>query len=193
VRMHRALVLAVAMALTAAVPAIQARAQGSSDSKTPPPPKAGEPGGPMDPERPIMFMIEHRKEMELADSQVTQLGILQNKLDAADRPAHLGLDTLPAAPIGPIDYAHLTPGARDTLIARRRAVSQANATMHDNALAARNQALALLTPDQQKKLQSVNQSIVNKQLDAERKPASGGASPGAGRPGGAPGAGGRPY
>jgi Spy/CpxP family protein refolding chaperone len=194
VRMHRALVLAVAMALTAAVPAAQARAQGGgSDSKTPPPAKAGEPGGPMDQERPIPFMIEHHKDLDLADSQVTQLGIIQNKLDAADRPAHLAMDTLPAAPSGPIDYAHLTPGARDSIIARRRAVSQANAALHDNALGARNQALALLTPDQQKKLQSINQSIVNKLIDAERKPASGGNSPGVGRPGGAPGAGGRPY
>jgi Spy/CpxP family protein refolding chaperone len=192
VRIYR-LVLAVAMALTAAVPATQARAQGG-DSKDAPPPKAGQPGGPMDQERPIEFMIEHHKEIELADSQVTQLGIIQNKLDAADRPAHLAMDTLPPAPTGPIDYAHLTPGARDSLIARRRAVSQANATLHDNALGARNQALALLTPDQQKKLQSVNQSIINKQLDAERKPSSGQSSnPGAGRPGGAPGAGGRPY
>lgn len=197
-RTYRALVLATAMLLTGVVPLARATAQGggggggSSDSKTPPA-KPGEPGGPMDQERPIGFMIEHRKEINLADSQVTKLGNIQSRLDAADRPAHLAMDTLPSAPSGPIDYAHLTPGARDSLIARRRAVSQANGMLHDNALAARTEAFASLTPDQQKRVQSINASIVNKQLDADRKPVTnpGGGTRGAG--GGQPGAGGRPY
>jgi hypothetical protein len=128
----------------------------------------------------------------LADSQVTRLNLIQNRLDAADRPAHLALDTLPNAPTGPIDWAHLTSGGRDSLIARRRAVSLANGTMHDNARTARTEALAVLTPDQQNRLQSVNQQMVNKQIDAGRPKSAPGGGTGRGG-GGAPGGGSRPY
>jgi hypothetical protein len=162
---------------------------GRQDSKDSTVKKPGEPGGPMDPERPIPFMIEHRKEIVLADSQVSKLGIIANRLDAADRPVHLALDTLPAAPTGPIDWAHITPAGRDSVIARRRITSQVNATMHDNALAARNDAFAVLTPDQLSKLRSVNQQIENKQEQSSRPSP---APSGAGR-GGQSGAGGRPY
>jgi hypothetical protein len=143
----------------------------------------------MDAERPIPFMVEHRKDLELADSQVTKLNLIQNRLDAADRPAHLALDTLPNAPTGPIDWAHITPAGRDSLIARRRAMSSANGAMHDNARAARTDALAVLTPDQRTRLQSVNQQMVNKQLDAARPKSA----PGGNSRGGAPGGGSRPY
>jgi hypothetical protein len=154
----------------------------------------GEPGGPMDPERPIPFMIEHRKDLLLADSQVAKLGIIENRLDAANRPVQQSLDTLPPdQPAGSIDWAHLTPTGRDSIIARRRAVSKANAALHDNALAARTEAFAVITPEQLAKLRSVNQSVLNKQYDAAH-PASSPAS-NATRGGGAPGGqgGGRPY
>ena len=144
----------------------------------------------MDPERPIQFMIEHRKEIPLADSQVARLGLIQSRLDAADRPAHLALDTLADAPLGPINWAHITPAGRDSVIARRRAVSQASATMHDNALAARNDAYATLTPDQLAKVRSVNQSIVNKQGESSH-PSS--APTGGLGHAGQSGAGNRPY
>jgi hypothetical protein len=145
----------------------------------------------MDPERPIAFMVEHRKDLDLADSQVTKLNLIQNRLDAADRPAHLALDTLPDAPTKAIDWAHITPGGRDSLIARRRAVSQANGAMHDNARTARTDALAVLTPEQQTRLTSVNQQMVNKQFDASRPKSS--SSGRGGPPGGQSSGGGRPY
>lgn len=195
-RIVQALVVTAAIAMAGAVAAGRASAQGrgggggnSSDKTDTAVKKMGEPGGPMDPERPIPFMIEHRKDIVLADSQVAKLGIIQSQLDAADRPIHRGLDTLPPEiPTSQIDWAHITPGGRDSLIARRRAMSQANAALHDNALKARNEALAVLTPAQQSKLTSVNQSVENKQYDAAH-PAPKSSNSGNGAPGGA----GRPY
>ncbi|HWZ58459.1 MAG TPA: hypothetical protein VNW46_05725 [Gemmatimonadaceae bacterium] len=194
-RIVHALVMTAAVCMAGVVASGRASAQGrggrggGQDTKDTTVKKPGEPGGPMDPERPIPFMIEHRREIALVDSQVSKLGIIANRLDAADRPVHLALDTLPAAPTGPIDWAHITPAGRDSVIARRRITSQVNATMHDNALAARNDAFAVLTPDQLAKLRSVNQQIVNRQ-DQSSRPSP--APSGAGR-GGQPGAGGRPY
>jgi hypothetical protein len=199
VRIVHALVMTAAICMAGAVASTRASAQGrgnrdggGSDTKADTSIKLpGEPGGPMDPERPIGFMIEHRKEIPLADSQVTKLGLIENHLQANDRPAHLALDTLADAPVK-IDWAHITAAGRDSVIARRRAVSQANATMHDNALAARNEAFAVLTQDQLVKVRSLNQSIVNKQTEPSHP--SSAPSGGLGR-GGQPGAGasGRPY
>jgi len=151
----------------------------------------GEPGGPMDPERPIPFLIDHRSDLTLADSQITRLNLIQNRLDAADRSAQLAIDTLPAPSTKPIDWAHITPTQRDSLIAYRRAMSAAKASLHDNALAARTEALAVLSADQQSRMRSVNQSIINKQIDASRpsSPSGGGSRLGTGQQG----AGGRPY
>jgi Spy/CpxP family protein refolding chaperone len=199
VRIVHALVVTAAIAMAGAVAAGRASAQGrggggggSSDKADTAIKKPGEPGGPMDPERPIGFMIEHRKDLFLADSQVAKLGIIQSQLDAADRPIHQSLDTLPPeTPASQIDWAHITPGGRDSIIARRRTMSQASAALHDNALKARNAALAVLTPTQQAKLQSVNQSVENKQLDAQHPASSNNSSGRSGAPGGA--GGGRPY
>ena len=136
-RIVHALVMTAAICMAGVVTSGRASAQGrgsrgggGSDTKADTTVKLpGEPGGPWDPERPIAFMIEHRKEIPLADSQVSKLGLIANRLEAADRPAHLALDTLAAVPVGPIDWAHITPAGRDSVIARRRAVSQANATI----------------------------------------------------------------
>lgn len=197
-RIVHALVVTAAVCLAGALTSAQASAQGrgkggggGDDKADTAVKKPGEPGGPMDPERPIPFMIEHRKDIALADSQVSKLGIIESRLDAADRPVHLALDTLPpAAPAGSIDWAHITPAGRDSIIARRRAMSQADAAMHDNALTARNEAFAVLTQEQLSKLRSVNQSVVNKQLDAAHPSSSPASNVGRG---GAPGGGGRPY
>jgi hypothetical protein len=197
VRIVQALVVTAAIAMAGAVAAGPASAQGrggggggSNDKADTAVKKMGEPGGPMDPERPIPFMIEHRRDIFLADSQVAKLGMIQSQLDAADRPIHKGLDTLPPEiPTSQIDWAHITPGGRDSIIARRRANSQANAALHDNALKARSAALAALTPAQQAKLTAVNQSVENKQYDAAHPAPKNGNGQGA--PGG-PGAG-RPY
>jgi hypothetical protein len=198
VRIAHALVMTAAICMAGVVTTGRASAQGrnrnssnsgdesKADTSVK---KPGEPGGPMDPERPIPFLIEHRKEIPLADSQVSKLGIIQSRLDAADRPAHLALDTLPDASTK-IDWAHITPAGRDSIIARRRAVSQANAMLHDNALSARNDAFAALTPDQVAKMRGISQSIVNKQLTPSH-PSSTPAPGGMG--GGQPGGGGRPY
>jgi hypothetical protein len=162
----------------------------SGDAKDTTVKKPGEPGGPMDPERPIPFLIDHRSDLTLADSQITRLNLIQNRLDAADRAAQLAIDTLPPPSTKPIDWAHITPTQRDSLIAYRRAMSAANASLHDNALAARTEALAVLSADQQSRMRSVNQSIINKQIDASRpsSPSGGGSRLGAGQQG----TGGRP-
>jgi hypothetical protein len=67
--------------------------------------------------------------------------------------ARMELDTLgPNPSMKSIDFAHLTASGRDSLLEHRKAVAAANGELHDAARNARDQAMALLDPDQQQHL-----------------------------------------
>jgi hypothetical protein len=102
------------------------------------------------PDDPTSFLLAARTDLKLSDSEVTALYTVRMMLQSHQQAAHNALDTLgPNAPISSIDWAHITPAGRDSLIAHREAVASANGQLRDAAIAAQKQALAILTPEQQ--------------------------------------------
>ncbi len=149
---------------------------------------------PMDPENPIAFMLLHRSELKLVDSQTTQLGNIGTQLTMRNRPLRDSLNDLrpPGDKAVPIPV-NLTPAQRDSVFATRRAAARVFGEIHDNARAARDQALAVLSPDQQNKLRTLEQNLEEQARMSKMRP-SGQRSPPGSMGGGQPGGyGGRPY
>jgi Spy/CpxP family protein refolding chaperone len=144
---------------------------------------------PMDPENPTAFLILHKSELRLADSQVTQLSNIGAQLTLTTRPLKDSLDDLkPSGRAQPASYSAMTPEQRDSVLATRRAYARVLGELHDASRTAREQSIALLTPDQQKKLASLNENLAMESRFS--KPAI---NQRAGPPGTASGAGTRPY
>ena len=146
---------------------------------------------PMDPENPTAFIILHRSELRLADSQVTQLQTIGVQLTRQMRPLKDSLDDLRPASGRPQTppTTPMTPEKRDSVLATRRATARLLGEMHDAGRSAREQSVAVLNPDQQKKLQSIQDELA---LEARvsRRPLI---NERGGPPGSASGAGTRPY
>lgn len=146
---------------------------------------------PMDPENPTAFIILHRSELRLADSQVTQLQNIGALLTMKMRKVKDSLDDLRPAGGRPqaLPTTPLTPEQRDSLLANRRETARLLGEVHDAGRSAREQAVAVLNPDQQKKLQSISDQLA---LEARlsRRPLI---NERGGPPGSASGAGTRPY
>jgi hypothetical protein len=107
----------------------------------------------MDPDNPIALILAARKDLKLTDSQATAMYKIHDGMVHQQTPGRVALDTLgPNPSLKSIDLAHLTTEGRDSLIAHRKAVAAANGVIHDAARMAHEQALAVLTPDQQKQL-----------------------------------------
>ncbi len=107
----------------------------------------------LDPNNPIAVILAAQKDLKLSDSEMTALYKIHDTMVHQQAPARVALDTLgPNPSMKSIDIAHLTAGGRDSLISHRKAVAAANGEIHDAARVAQEQALALLTPDQQKQL-----------------------------------------
>jgi hypothetical protein len=146
---------------------------------------------PMDPENPTAFIVLHRSELRLADSQVTQLqniGVVRTMrvrplMDSLDdlRPANARPATLPTTP--------MTPQQRDSLLATRRTTARLLGEIHDAGRTAREQCLAVLNTDQQKKLQGL-QDQLSLEARVSKRPLI---NDRGGPPGSASGAGTRPY
>lgn len=173
--------IVVAIACFAALgPLAQAQAPDTSAMKQP-----------MDPENPTAFMILHRSELKLADSQVTQLTNIGIQLTMRTRPLKDSLEELRPSNARPaaLPTTPMTPAQRDSVFATRRATARLLGGIHDAGKTARDQAVTVLNPDQQKKLQSLQDQLafearVSKQPLINQR---------GGPPGGAGGAGTRPY
>jgi len=102
-----------------------------------------------DPEDPIPMILGDRNEIKLADSQIVALSTIESKLKIDNAPLHNVLDSLrpPGVNTKP-DYAHLDSLGRDSLAKSRVAVAHTMGAIHDNDLKARQDAFAVLTPDQ---------------------------------------------
>jgi hypothetical protein len=146
---------------------------------------------PMDPENPSAFIILHRSELKLADSQVVQLQNIGAQLTMRTRPIKDSLDDLRPASVRPasLPTTPMTPEQRDSLLTTRRATARLLGEMHDAGRSAREQSVAVLNPDQQKRLQSIQDQLA---LEARvsRRPLI---NERGGPPGSANGAGTRPY
>jgi hypothetical protein len=145
---------------------------------------------PMDPENPIAFIVLHRSELKLADSQVTQIQSIGAMLTMRTRPLKDSLDELrPGGRPQPLPTTPMTPAQRDSLFASRRAAARVMGEMHDASRSARDQAVAVLSPDQQKKLQSLTDQLAFEARVSKRPLINQNAGP----PGSNSGAGARPY
>lgn len=146
---------------------------------------------PMDPENPTAFIILHRADLRLADSQVTHLQNIGVQLALRTRPLKDSLDDLrPGGQPQPLPTSPMTPAQRDSFFASRRAAARVMGEMHDAGRSAREQATAVLTPDQQKKLQSIQDQIAFESRMAGKRPSI---NQNAAPPGTMSGAGTRPY
>jgi len=146
---------------------------------------------PMDPENPTAFIILHRSELKLADSQVTSLQSIGALLTMRTRPMKDSLDDLRPAYARPVALptTPMTPEQRDSIFATRRATARLMGQIHDAGKAAREQAIAVLNPDQQKKLQSLSDNIAFEAKMSHRPLINERGGP----PGASGGAGTRPY
>lgn len=119
------------------------------------------------PDDPTSFMLAARTDLRLSDSEVTALYRVRMELQTRQAAARNALDTLgPNRPVSSVDWAHISPATRDSMIAHRKAVAAANGQLHDAALVAQQQALAILTPEQRGRLVDVQRHVE----DEERLP-----------------------
>jgi hypothetical protein len=146
---------------------------------------------PMDPENPTAFIILHRSDLKLADSQVTQLQNIGAQLTMHIRPLKDSLNDLRPASARPVSLptTPMTPAQRDSLFASRRATARVLGEMHDASRSAREQSIAVLNVDQQKKLKSLQDQLEFEARVSHRPLINQRGGP----PGSANGAGTRPY
>jgi len=112
------------------------------------------------PDDPTALALAARPELKLSDSEVSAIYVVRTALQGNTSAARSALDTLgPNPPLSSIDFSHITPTGRDSLIAHRKAVAAANGQIHDAAIAAQRQLLALLSTDQQRQFLDLQQHV----------------------------------
>jgi hypothetical protein len=127
------------------------------------------------PNDPTSFILAARPDLTLSDSEVTALYRVRMEMQSGQQAAKNALDTLgPNRPISSIDFVHITPAGRDSILAHRKAVAEANNQIHDVAIVAQQKALAILTPEQRSRLIDLQKHVEEEQrlphdsIDAEK-------------------------
>ncbi len=129
----------------------------------------------INPNDPTAFILAARQDLSLSDSEVTGLFRVRMEMQTNQQAAKNALDTLgPNRPLRAIDFATITPGGRDSLLAHRKAVAAANGQLHDAAISAQQKALVLLTPEQRSRLIDLQKHVQEEErlphdsIDAEK-------------------------
>ena len=177
-RSHARTAAAVMMSLACLAGALAAqgrRGGGSADPSAPSRPAVA----PVlwEPEQIFPLAIAHSSDLKLTDEQRTQIETIGSKLRASNAPLLESIDTLrpprvqlpePGAPTAsaptPIPPPP-TPEEIAAIVARRHALTEARAQVHENIRLARDQMTQLMTPDQQTRLAALETNARN---DAER-------------------------
>jgi Spy/CpxP family protein refolding chaperone len=141
-----------------------------------------------EPEQIFPLAVAHASDLKLTDEQRVQIETIASKLRASDAPLLEAIDTLrpprvqlpdPDNPSAPTPTP--PPPSADSIaviVARRHALGEARAQIHENIRLARDQMNQLMTPEQQARLQLLENSARN---SAERgDPGSSGAPHNAG-------------
>lgn len=136
-----------------------------------------------EPEQIFPLAVAHASDLKLTDEQRVQIETIASKLRASNAPLLEAIDTLrpprvqlpdPDNPSAPT--ATPPPPSADSIaaiVARRHALGEARAQLHENIRLAREQMNQLMTPEQQTRLQLLETSARN---SAERgDPGSSGA------------------
>jgi Spy/CpxP family protein refolding chaperone len=175
--------LVMALACTASTLTAQGRRRGSAPDQSAP---ARERVAPIlwEPDQIFPLAVAHASDLKLTDEQRVQIETIASKLRASNSPLLEAIDTLrpprvqlpdPNNPAPPT--ASPPPPSADSIaaiVARRHALGEARAQLHENIRLAREQLNQLMTPEQQTRLQLLETSARN---SAERgDPGSSGTS-----------------
>ncbi|HEV7702802.1 MAG TPA: Spy/CpxP family protein refolding chaperone [Gemmatimonadaceae bacterium] len=145
-----------------------------------------------EPDQIFPLAVSHATDLKLTDEQRVQIETIASKLRASNAPLLIAIDTLKPPPLRLPDPNNPsaptasppppTPEQIAAVVARRHALGDARAQLHENIRLARDQMTQLMSPDQQARLVALENSARNA---AERgEPGSDGAHVGArvGRP-----------
>ena len=127
------------------------------------------------PNDPTSFILVARPDLNLTDSEVTAMYRVRMEMLSGQQAARNALDTLgPNQKLSSIDFAHITPAGRDSIIAHRKAVADANNQIHDVAIVAQQKVLAILTQEQRSRLIDLQKHVQEEErlphdsIDAEK-------------------------
>lgn len=118
-----------------------------------------------EPEQIFPLAIGHANDLHLTDQQRVQIETIGSDLRARNRLLLEAIDTLqpPRPETGASSATAPTPPPPTAeeiaaVVARRHALGEARAQLHDNTRLARDSLMAVLTPEQQTRLNAVEQS-----------------------------------
>lgn len=115
-----------------------------------------------EPEQIFPLAVAHATDLKLTDEQRVQIETIASKLRASNAPLLIAIDTLKPEPLRLPDPNNPsaptptppppTPEQIAAIVARRHALGDARAQVHENIRLARDQMTALMTPEQQTRL-----------------------------------------
>lgn len=157
-----------ALAALAGPLAAQMRPRGGSPTDPSAPSRSRVPPTLWEPEQIFPLAMQHANDLHLTDEQRVKIESLGSDLRARNRLLLDAIDTLrPPRPDVSADGAPAatppppTPDEIAAIVARRHALGDARAQLHDNTRMARDSLMAVLSPEQQTRLQSVERSARN--------------------------------
>lgn len=140
-------------------------------------PRGGPPGDPgaesrpsrppvlWEPEQIFPLAVAHAGDLHLTDDQRARIETLGSELRARNAPLLEAIDTLRPPPLvlGAASATAPTPPPPTpeqiaAIVARRHALGDVRAQLHDNTRLARDSLMAVLTPEQQTRLQAAEQA-----------------------------------
>jgi Spy/CpxP family protein refolding chaperone len=183
-RRARALALfAMTLALASSALAAQGRRRsGAPDESAPARPSVAPTL--WEPDQIFSLAVAHASDLKLTDEQRTKIETIASKLRATNAPLLASIDTLRPPRVQLPDpnnpgasVATPPPPSADSIaaiVARRHALGEARAQLHENIRLARDQMTQLMTPEQQQRLESLETSARN---SAERGDPGGSRNP----------------
>jgi LTXXQ motif family protein len=169
VRLHVIALASLLIACASSAVAAQGRRRGSAPDQSAP---ARVTVAPVlwEPDQIFPLAVARANELKLSDEQRGQIETIASKLRASNAPILLSIDTLRPPPIhlpdpnNPSEQdasptpARPTPEQIAVIVAKRHALGEARAQIRENIRVARDQLTQLLTPDQQLRLQAMENS-----------------------------------
>jgi hypothetical protein len=111
-------------------------------------------GGLVLPASAAAIALDHATELSLAEGQRGALESIRRAVDSANAPLRAQLDSLRPSQ-RPVNSRDMSEEQRQQMRARRTAVAAVVARMRDNATAARERTLAVLTPEQRVRVEAL--------------------------------------
>jgi hypothetical protein len=141
-------------------------------------------GPPVLPPTVASIVLDHATDIGIVDSQRVAIEAIRRMQDSANKPWLMKLDSLrpTSQPAG--GSKDLSPEQRDTITARKKAITDVLDGMHDTNAYAREKVMNLLTPPQQEKAAKYEDDARNKAEDETKSKAQrvmNGANGGSGR------------